>query len=100
MLILASYWLAASVDDDAVSPGEQLNHPIQRYGCDSRGNPCRIDLIEQHHGLISLDFNGQLVLEKVKILAIGAWDLLQRHAHLLGEALPFSLRQPRAIQRG
>ena len=73
---------SSSINNDTIRRLEQLHHLQQGNGRRCPGYSCRINLIEQHHGLIPVDFNAQLVLEKVEVLTVIAWDLLQWHAHL------------------
>lgn len=90
--------MAFLIDDDAVSLGEQLHHPCQRYRRYRSRDSRWVNLVKQHHGPIAVDLDAQLVFEIVEVLTVVVRDLFERDAHLLGEALSLALRQTGAIQ--
>ena len=69
-----------SIDEYPVRCLEQLHQLGQWNGSDQIGDPRRIDVVEQHYGLISIHLDTQLVPEKVELLPVIVWDLLRWHA--------------------
>src|SRR2546425_95959 len=88
-----------SVHDDAVRRIKKLHHPIQGNRHHRGSHSGRIDLVEQHHRAIAVNLYPHF-FEEVEVFAVIVGDLLQRHAHLLREALALAFGQSRPIQRG